>query len=99
MNYTFGDRCAAVDIDDLVRKPTYHHIQRCVSRRDGAQFSGTVAEAASWKPPSEDPDHYEDTHEHRQGVFQMGGGVLLAVGTLLLAVSIYGTFFVESFPQ
>lgn len=57
------------------------------------------AEAASWKPPSEDPDHYEDTREHRQGVFQMGGGVLLAVGTLLLAVSIYGTFFVESFPQ
>lgn len=57
------------------------------------------AEAVSWNPPSEAPGHYENTREHREGVFRLGGGVLLAVGALLLAVSTYGTFFVESFPQ
>lgn len=62
-------------------------------------FQERYAEAVSWKPPSEDPAHYEDTREHRQGIFQIGGVVLLAVGTMLLAVSIYGTFFLESFPR
>ena len=62
-------------------------------------FQERYAEAISWKTPSEDPAYYEETREHRWKVFQLGGGVLLSVGTLLFTVSMYATFFVESFPQ
>lgn len=72
----------------------------CIVRVEMAPaFQEQAAEAISWRPPSEDPEYYKDTQEHRQGVFQLGGGVLLTVGALLLAVSIYGTFFVDSFPR
>lgn len=62
-------------------------------------FQERYAETVSWRPPSENPEYYEDTREHQRGIFQLGGVVLLAVGALLLVVSMYGTFFVESFPQ
>ncbi|WP_135821484.1 hypothetical protein [Halostella litorea] len=54
------------------------------------------AESVSWKPPSEDPEHYEDLREQRAWTFRLGGAVLLAVGTFLLAVTLYGTFFAAS---
>ncbi|NHX37358.1 MULTISPECIES: hypothetical protein [Halolamina] len=57
-----------------------------------------VAERLSWAPPSEHPDYYEDTREHRRWTFRFGGVVLLLVGVLLLGVSVYGTFFVASVP-
>jgi hypothetical protein len=57
------------------------------------------AEAVSWKRPSDDPAYYQETRDHRKGIFQLGGGVLIVVGALLLAVSVYATVFAESFPQ
>ena len=56
------------------------------------------AEALSSMPPSEQPEYYEDTREHRAWVFRMGGVVLLGVGTVLLSMVVYGTLFVASFP-
>lgn len=56
------------------------------------------AEAASSTPPSENPDYYEETRDHRKGVFQLGGVVLLLVGAGLLAMWTYGALVVESFP-
>ncbi|WP_239524391.1 hypothetical protein [Halogeometricum borinquense] len=53
------------------------------------------AEAASSTPPSENPEYYEETHEHRRWTFHLGGMVLLAAGALLIAAAVYGTFFVE----
>lgn len=61
-------------------------------------FQRRYAEALSSTPPSENPEYYEETYEHRRAVFQLGGGVLLAVGTVLLAMVVYGTVLVESFP-
>lgn len=57
------------------------------------------AETVSWKPPSNNPEYYDDLREHRLWVFRLGGVALLVVGTLLLVVALYATFFVESFPQ
>lgn len=57
------------------------------------------AERVSWRPPSEDPEYYEATRSHRAWVLRLGGGVLLVVGSLLFAVSVYATVFVDSFPQ
>jgi ferric-dicitrate binding protein FerR (iron transport regulator) len=57
------------------------------------------AEAASWKPPSEDPEYYEDMRPHRRAVFRLGGSVVLAVGAMLLAMWIYGTFVLGPPPQ
>lgn len=57
------------------------------------------AEAISWKPPSDDPAYYDEMRTHRREVFQFGGGVLLVVGGLLLAVAIYATLFVGYLPQ
>jgi hypothetical protein len=51
------------------------------------------AEALSSMPPSEHPDYYEDTREHRTWVFRMGGAVLLGVGAVLLSLVVYGTLF------
>ncbi|QKY20187.1 hypothetical protein B4589_007260 [Halolamina sp. CBA1230] len=56
------------------------------------------AEWISWVPPSENPAYYDDTREYREWTFRFGGAVLLVVGCLLLAVAVYGTVFVESFP-
>ncbi|AXG06004.1 hypothetical protein DU500_05850 [Haloplanus rubicundus] len=56
------------------------------------------AEALSSMPPSEHPDYYEDTREHRTWVFRLGGAVLLGVGAVLLSMVVYGTLFVASFP-
>jgi hypothetical protein len=56
------------------------------------------AEAVSSTPPSERPDYYEETYDHRKGVFQLGGVVFLLVGAGLLAMWTYGALFVESFP-
>ncbi|WP_121821989.1 hypothetical protein [Halostella salina] len=57
------------------------------------------AEAVSWKPPSENPEYYDDLRERREWVFRFGGTVLLVVGTLLLAASVYAMVFVDSFPR
>jgi uncharacterized membrane protein YiaA len=56
------------------------------------------AESASSLPPSENPEYYEDSREHRVWVFRLGGTVLLVVGVLLLATAVYGTVFVDSVP-
>jgi hypothetical protein len=56
------------------------------------------AESLSSTPPSENPEYYEETYEHRKAVFRLGGVVLLVVGLFLLAMVVYGTVFVESFP-
>ena len=61
-------------------------------------FQRRYAEALSSTPPSENPEYYEETYEHRKGVFRIGGAVLLAVGVLVLAMAVYGTFFVGSSP-
>jgi hypothetical protein len=61
-------------------------------------FQRRYAEALSSIPPSENPEHYEETYEHRRAVFRLGGTVLLVVGGCLLAMVVYGTLFVESFP-
>ena len=61
-------------------------------------FQRRYAEAVSSTPPSENPEYYEETYEHRKAVFRLGGVVLLAVGAFLLAMVVYGTVFVESFP-
>jgi len=59
-------------------------------------FQRRYAEALSSTPPSENPDYYEETYEHRKAVFRMGGSVLLAVGVSLFAMVVYGLFFVGS---
>ena len=56
------------------------------------------AEALSSMPPSEHPDYYADTREHRAWVFRLGGVVLLGVGAVLLSMVVYGTLFVASGP-
>ncbi|WP_089820961.1 hypothetical protein [Halogranum amylolyticum] len=61
-------------------------------------FQLRYAEALSSIRPSENPEYYEETYEHRKGVFRVGGTVLLVVGAFLLAMVVYGTLFVESFP-
>jgi hypothetical protein len=60
-------------------------------------FQRRYAEALSSVPPSENPEYYERTYEHRRGVFRLGGTVFLLVGTAVLSVTVYGTFFVDSF--
>jgi len=62
-------------------------------------YQERYAEALSSTPPSENPGYYAETREHRKWVFRLGGAVLAAVGAVLLAVSVYGTLFVESFPR
>lgn len=57
-----------------------------------------LAERISWAPPSDHPDYYDDTREHRLWTFRFGGTVLLVVGACLLAVAAYATLFLESFP-
>ena len=57
-----------------------------------------AAERVSSTPPSENPEFYDDTEEHRLWTFRFGGVVLLIVGSLLLGVAAYGTFVVDSFP-
>ena len=57
-----------------------------------------AAERVSWAPPSEHPDYYDDTRQHRLWTFRFGGTVLLVVGSFLLATAVYATAFVESFP-
>jgi hypothetical protein len=54
-------------------------------------FQRRYAETVSWAPPSENPEYYETTADHRKGVFRFGGTVLLLVGTFLLAMLVYGT--------
>ncbi|WP_435344891.1 hypothetical protein [Haloarchaeobius sp. HRN-SO-5] len=61
-------------------------------------FQRRYAEAVSSAPPSEQPEYYEDTAEHREWTFRFGGVVLLMVGAFLLAMSVYGAFFVGSSP-
>ena len=56
------------------------------------------AEALSSIPPSENPEYYVETYDHRKAVFRLGGGVLLAVGVVLLAIMAYGTVVVDSSP-
>lgn len=62
-------------------------------------FQRRYAEAVSSTPPSEHPEYYEETSEHRKGVFWIGGAVLLAVGASLLAMAVYGEFLAGSFPS
>jgi hypothetical protein len=62
-------------------------------------FQRRYAEALSSVPPSENPEYYGETYEHRKGVFRIGGAVLLTVGLFLLGMVVYGTVFVESFPS
>jgi len=57
------------------------------------------AESVSSPPPSEDPDHYEQTRQHRRWTFRFGGTVLLVVGSVALATAVYATFLIGSFPQ
>jgi len=57
-----------------------------------------AAERVSSTPPSENPEFYDETRKHRLWTFRFGGVVLLVVGVLLLAVSVYGTVVVDSFP-
>ena len=60
-------------------------------------FQRRYAEALSSAPPSDAPEFYEETHDHRTAVFRLGGAVILVVGISLLALVAYGAFFVESF--
>lgn len=60
-------------------------------------FQQRYAERLSSLPPSENPDCYEDTREHREWTFRPGGVVLLVVGPLLFGVAVYGAVFVDSF--
>lgn len=62
-------------------------------------FQRRYAEVLSSTPPSEDPEFYEDTHQHRKTVFRLGGGVLIAVGVFLLAVLVYGVVGAGSSPS
>lgn len=62
-------------------------------------FQERYAATVSWKSPSGNPEYYDDMREHRLWIFRLGGVALLVVGTLLLVVAVYATFFVESFPQ
>ena len=57
-----------------------------------------AAERVSSTPPSESPGLYDETREHRRWTFRFGGVVLLIVGSLLLAVSVYVTFLAPSAP-
>lgn len=43
--------------------------------------------------PSETPGYYQQTREWRRQVLQVGGGVLVAVGLLLLVVVVSGVLF------
>lgn len=61
-------------------------------------FQRRYAEALSSTPPSENPEFYEETYDHRKAVFRLGGGVLLAVGVFLLMIMVYGTVVVDSSP-
>lgn len=61
-------------------------------------FQRRYAEALSSAPPSENPDYYEETYEHRKVVFRLGGVVFLAVGGILLTMVVHGTVFADSFP-
>jgi hypothetical protein len=56
------------------------------------------AEALSSMPPSERPEYYADTREHRAWVFRLGGAVLLGVGAVLLSLVAYGTLVIASRP-
>lgn len=62
------------------------------------QIQERAAERLSWAPPSEHPDYYAETREHRIWTFRFGGTVLLLAGSLLLAAAVYATLFVDSFP-
>jgi hypothetical protein len=62
------------------------------------RFQRRYAEAASSVPPSENPEFYDATEDHRTAVFRIGGTVLLVVGTGLLAVATYAAFFASTPP-